>query len=113
MNEHIAEALDAATLAGATYADARVVETRHERLSVRTGHVDGIESGESLGIGIRTIVDGAWGFAATSDLSADGIIEAARQAVALSRAAAITARTPVALAPVAAYTDTWTGSCQI
>ncbi|MDY0341424.1 MAG: TldD/PmbA family protein [Coriobacteriia bacterium] len=113
MNALIADALDAATLAGATYADARIVETRHERLSVRTGHVEGIESGESLGIGIRTIASGAWGFAATSDLSADGIRAAARQAVALSRAAAITARTPVTLAPLESFTDTWTGPCEI
>ena len=113
MKELIAAALDAATLSGATYADARIVETRHERLSVRTGHVEGIESGESLGIGIRTIADGAWGFAATSDLSAAGIIAAARQAVALSRAAAITLRTPVALAPVEAVTGSWTGPCEL
>lgn len=113
MKELIAAALDAATLSGATYADARIVETRHERLSVRTGHVEGIESGESLGIGIRTIAEGAWGFAATSDLSAAGIIAAARQAVALSRAAAVTLRTPVALAPVEAVTGSWTGPCEL
>lgn len=113
MNEHIAEALDAATLAGATYADARAVETRHEHLSVRTGRVEGIESGESLGIGIRVIAGGAWGFAATSDLSAQGVIAAARQAVTLARAAAITARAPVRLAPVEAVIGTWTGSCEI
>ncbi len=111
MKEHIAAALDAATLAGATYADARVVETRHERLSVRTGHVEGVESGESLGIGIRTIANGAWGFAATSDLTPDGIAHAARQAVALARASAITASAPVSLAPVARFTDTWSGAC--
>ncbi len=113
MKELITQALNAATLAGATYADARLVETRHQQLSVRTGHVEGIGSGESLGIGIRTIAEGAWGFAATSDLSAKGIIAAARQAVALSRAAAITARTPVVLAPLEAVTDTWTGPCDI
>ena len=111
MKEHIAAALDAATLAGATYADARVVETRHERLSVRTGHVEGVESGESLGIGIRTIANGAWGFAATSDLTPDGIAHAARQAVALARAAAITASAPVSLAPVASFIDTWSAAC--
>ncbi|HAL30270.1 MAG TPA: peptidase C69 [Coriobacteriia bacterium] len=111
MKDLIATALEAANAAGATYADARVVETRHERLSVRTGRVDGVESGESLGIGIRAIADGAWGFAATSDLSTNGVTAAAREAVALAQAAATTARRPVALAPVDAYTDTWTGPC--
>ncbi len=112
MKDLIATALDATNVAGATYADARVVETRHERLSVRTGRVDGVESGESLGIGIRAIADGAWGFAATSDLSTDGITAAAREAVALARAAATTTRRPVALAPVDANIDTWAGPCE-
>jgi len=113
MKDHIATALDAATAAGATYADARVVETRHERLSVRTGRVDGVESGESLGIGIRAIAHGAWGFAATSDLTVQGINAAAVEAVALARAAATTLRRPVSLAPVGTFTDTWTGPYEI
>ncbi|MGB4440779.1 MAG: TldD/PmbA family protein [Coriobacteriia bacterium] len=113
MKHLIATALEATRAAGATYADARVVETRHERISVRTGHVEGIEHGESLGIGIRVITDGAWGFAATSELTPDGISAAAREAVALARAAAPTLQAPVTLAPVGAYTDTWTGPCEI
>ena len=113
MTDTIARALDAAAAAGASYADARVVQTRRERFSVRTGRVDGIESGESLGVGIRVIADGAWGFAATADLTPDGIRAAAREAVALARAAATTAREPILLAPVGAYRDTWTGPCEI
>ncbi len=113
MRAHVATALDAARTAGATYADARVVDTRREDISVRTGRVEGIEHGESVGIGIRVIADGSWGFAATSDLTADGIAAAAREAVALARAAATTSLTPVRLAPVGAFTDTWTGPCGI
>jgi TldD protein len=113
MNEHVSIALDAARSAGASYADARVVETQHERLSVRTGRVEGIESGESLGIGIRAIADAAWGFASTSDLVPDGIRSAAREAVALARAAATTSRSPLRLADVGTFTDTWAGPCEI
>ena len=113
MNDVIATALDAAQLAGASYADARVVDTRQESISVRTGRVEGIETSESLGIGIRVIAEGAWGFAATADLSPDGIRTAAREAVALARAAATTITRPVALAPVGAFTDTWSGPCGI
>jgi len=113
MKNIIAEALDAAAIAGATYADARVVETREQELSVRTGRVDAIGSSESLGLGIRVIADGAWGFAATADMSGDGIGTAAREAVALARAAATSLREPVRLAPVDAYRDTWNGPCEI
>lgn len=113
MRDLVALALDAARSAGAAYADARVVETRHESLSVRTGRVEGIEDGESMGIGIRVIADGAWGFAASSALDANGIIATAREAVALARAAATTTREPVRLAPVGTFTDLWTGPCII
>jgi TldD protein len=113
MRDTVAAALDAAQLAGASYADARVVETRSEEISVRTGHVDGIGSSESLGIGIRVIADGAWGFAATADLTPDSLRATAREAVALARAAATTRREPVRLADVGAYRDTWTGPCEI
>ena len=113
MRDLVALALNAARLAGASYADARVVETRRQTLSVRTGHVEGIENAESLGIGIRVIAGGAWGFAATSMLTPDGIRIAVREAVALARAAAPTLHAPVALAPVDAYVDTWTGPCAI
>lgn len=113
MREYVADALDAARLAGATYADARVVETRREAVSVRTGRVEGVESGESLGIGVRVIAEGAWGFAATSDLRPDGIRTAAREAVALARAAALTRGEPVQLSGVGTYTDVWTGPCEI
>jgi TldD protein len=113
MKDIVALALDAASAAGASYADARVVQTRHEDISVRTGRVEAIGSTESLGVGIRVIADGAWGFAATADLTADGVRSAATQAVALAHAAATTRREPVALAPVGAYRDTWTGPCEI
>lgn len=113
MREFVATALEAARLAGATYADARVVETRREGIAVRTGRVEGVESGESLGIGVRVIADGAWGFAATSELSPDGIRMAAREAVALARAASRTVQQPVQLSAVGTYTDTWTGPCEV
>ena len=113
MRDLVALALDAARLAGASYADARAVETRRETLSVRTGRVEGIENAESLGVGIRVIADGAWGFAATSTLTADGIRAAAREAVALARAAATTLRRPVRLTEVGTFNDTWTGPCVI
>jgi TldD protein len=106
-------ALDAAELAGASYADARAVLTRSERVSVRTGRVEGVESRESLGIGVRVIADGAWGFAATADLGADGVRAAAREAVALARAAATTLRAPVRLAPMTPHVATWAGPCEI
>ncbi|GAB4289103.1 MAG: TldD/PmbA family protein [Coriobacteriia bacterium] len=109
----VSNAVDAAVAAGAEYADARVVSSRREELSVRTGRVEAVESGESLGIGVRAIVDGAWGFAASSDLDAASVAETARRAVRIARASALTRRDPVRLAPVDAYRDAWSGPCEI
>jgi len=113
MKHLVSVALDAAALAGASYADARVTLTSEERISVRTGRVEAVERSESLGIGVRVIASGAWGFASTSALTEDAIATCARQAVAIARASATTAAAPVKLSPVGAFQDTWRGPCEI
>lgn len=113
MKDIVQLALDAAHSAGAAYADARVVQSREERISVRTGRVEAVGSGESVGVGIRVIAEGAWGFAATSDLTPGGVSAAALRAVALAQASATTASAPVCLASVAPAIDRWSGPCAI
>ena len=61
-------ALDTAARS-AQYADVRLVETSQERFVVRNGVVDTLSMDESLGIGVRVLVDGAWGFASSNLLS--------------------------------------------
>ena len=88
MDSLIARALDTAAARGASYADARMVETAQERYSVRTGVVDVISSDESLGIGVRVVVDGAWGFASTNTMTAASVDQAAALAVEIAKASA-------------------------
>jgi TldD protein len=90
-------ALDAANAAGAQYADARVVHREDESVSVKTGRVEAAASGESEGIGIRVLVDGAWGFASTNRLDGDQIERTARDAVRIAKASATALRRPVEL----------------
>ncbi|MHB1341478.1 MAG: TldD/PmbA family protein [Coriobacteriia bacterium] len=113
MHDYVNAALDAARLAGVGYADARVVHERKEQLSVRSGRVDALESSESLGIGVRVIVDGAWGFSATRELDLDSIAACARQAVAIAKASSLTTHAPVRLSDVGVFRDTWSGTCAI
>jgi TldD protein len=91
-------AVEAAREAGADYADARYVRTREERTATRNGKVEALASTESRGIGVRVLADGAWGFAATSDLARSAVIEAARLAVRIGKASATTKREDVRLA---------------
>ncbi|MDA3937255.1 MAG: TldD/PmbA family protein, partial [Actinomycetota bacterium] len=113
MREIIAAALNAAQIAGATYADARIVDTRREEISVANGRVEGVESNASFGIGVRVIADGSWGFSASSEVTTDSATKVAQQAVAIARASATVPGDPVRLAPVDAYEDRWSGACAI
>ncbi len=99
-------AVDAAKEAGAAYADARYVSTREESTSTRNGKVEALASSESRGIGVRVLADGAWGFAATSDLSTASVRRAAELAVRVGRASATTKKEDVPLADVDPVVDT-------
>jgi len=101
------EALNAAKAAGATYADVRIGRYRRQSINTREHQVTGVSDGESYGIGIRTLVGGAWGFAATATMTPAGVQQAAQQAARLSRAAKTVQRKPVELAPAAAVKGTW------
>ncbi len=90
-------ALDTATSLGAGYADVRVVRRLEESIGIKTGRVEGVASGESEGFGVRVLVDGAWGFAASHILSTAEADKVAGQAVRIARASATALREPAML----------------
>src|SRR5919107_4589062 len=93
-------ALAAAVKAGAGYADARWVREETEGLTVTDDRVDDLEAEDSSGLGIRVLVDGCWGFAASAVLDPARVRELARRAVAVARASAAAAGgAPVRLVP--------------
>ncbi len=98
-------ALDAARSAGASYADVRVVGLRRQTVRTREERVSGVEESESLGIGVRVLVDGAWGFSASHRLARSEAMVVARAAVAQARVNARLGGSGVELAPVEAYPD--------
>jgi TldD protein len=113
MRDVVFAAIDAALLAGAHYADARVVDSREEQLSVADGRVEAIESGESFGIGVRVIANGSWGFASSAEVSIASAERLGRMAVEVARSSARVAGTPISLAEVDAHETQWSGPCQI
>jgi TldD protein len=92
-------ALDAARSKGAQYADARIGRYRNQYIITREDKVLNTVDTESYGIGIRVIVDGSWGFAATDKMDKDGIAQAAQLAVSIARENARLLKEPVRLAP--------------
>jgi TldD protein len=101
-------ALNTANLRGASYADARVVDDRNRALSTKNGKVGSASVSESLGIGIRVIVDGAWGFSASDDLSREAVKATAERAVEIAQASARVKINTVRLAPEKAAVAEWT-----
>ncbi|RKY68617.1 MAG: TldD/PmbA family protein [Candidatus Latescibacterota bacterium] len=81
-------ALNLAKLKGASYADIRIVRGKQESLEVKNGSPEQIKYSESLGFGVRVIVDGAWGFASSSRLEKDEIERVTQLAVRIARASA-------------------------
>src|SRR5687767_9313161 len=99
MRDTLQAALDAATASGATYADVRGVDLTTEAIAVRGPTAESVERSHSIGVGVRVLVDGAWGFAATAFLENDPVTEVARRAVEIARASATASRRPVELVP--------------
>jgi TldD protein len=100
-------AIETARRRGASYCDARVMDIRHRDISVKNGEVGTLAESESIGIGIRVIANGAWGFASTDRLTREGVQACAREAVSIAKASALAKHDNVALAPEDAYIDTW------
>ena len=98
-------ALEKARSAGASYADVRVARNRSQSVTTREQQITGLADNETMGIGIRVIAGGSWGFVATNLLTADDVAGAARRAVAQARANAVAQLRPVELAPAEVHRD--------
>jgi TldD protein len=96
-------ALNAAKSAGATYADVRIGRYLNQFVTTRENRVQNIANTESFGVGIRVIANGSWGFAATNDVTPDGMARTAAKAVAVAKANAKIISEPVQLAPQKGY----------
>ena len=92
-------ALNAAKSRGASYTDVRIGRYLQQFLFTREKQVQNISNAESYGVGIRVIANGTWGFAATSEVTPDGIAKCAETAVAIAKANAKIQTQPVVLAP--------------
>ncbi len=95
-------ALDAAKTAGASYADIRVARNRSQNVGTREQQITGLQDSETFGFGIRVVADGAWGFAASRELTNAEVERVAKLAVSQAKANRRGVRRPVTLAPTPA-----------
>ena len=113
MKEIAAWALETAKLRGASLAEARIVDERNRSLATKNGKIGSASDAESLGIGIRVIADGGFGFAATDDLSREGVQSCAARAVEIAKASATVKSQELHMVPEPAAKADWASPCKI
>jgi TldD protein len=107
MQDLAAIAIETARVRGASYSDVRVMDIRTRDLSTKNGQVGLLSESESLGLGIRVIANGSWGFASTDRLTREGVQACAAEAVRIAKASSLAKTHNVKLAPEAPHVDTW------
>src|SRR5689334_13332767 len=107
MKDLALRALDAVSKSGVSYADVRAIETRDREITTKNGKAAHVGSGESVGIGIRVLAFGCWGFASTDELSNEGIEACAARAYDIARSGTAAKKQDIVLAPEGKYEATW------
>ncbi len=107
MKDFADAALKTAKDGGASYADIRINRYRTEGIFAREDHLQNANTNERSGFGVRVLVDGVWGFAASCRLSKDDVARVTAQAVATAKANKLLSTERVELVPVPKVVDTW------
>ncbi len=113
MKEIASWALETAKLRGASLAEARIVDQRDRSLATKNGKIASASDAESMGVGIRVIAEGAFGFAATDDLSRTGVESCAARAVEIAKSSATVQSQSLRMVPEPAAKADWTSPCKI
>jgi TldD protein len=111
MQDVATQAVEAALAAGATYADARVMEIRTESMSARNGVIEALDREERAGVGVRALIGSSWGFFSVPDVGSAAARRAGEQAAAVARASTLVAGADLGLVPEAATTGHWASEC--
>ena len=106
-------ALSRARELGAQHADVRVERIVSQSISLRDGSVTGVSDSTSVGLAVRVVVDGVWGFASHVELTPLRAAETAAQAVAVARTLAPVARERVERADEPVHVGEWVSAYEV
>jgi TldD protein len=106
-------ALDRARRGGASHAELRVEREEGWHGRVRDRAVQGAAGQEAVGLSVRVLLDGTWGFAASTDLTAESAARAAADALEVATASRPLNRERVELAPEPVHEDIWISAYEI
>jgi len=105
-------ALATAKKLGATYADIRINRYRLEAVNTRERQVLNVSSGQNFGFGVRVLVKGTWGFAASPIVTADEVQRVTAEAVEIAKANSAFQRKRIELVPTPKVVTSWKSSFQ-
>ncbi|MGZ4583019.1 MAG: TldD/PmbA family protein, partial [Mycobacterium sp.] len=107
-------ALSAAVAAGASHADLRIHRLSAETIQLRDGELETAVVSREVGLAVRVIVNGTWGFASHAELAPAVAAETARRAVHVATTLATLNNERVELAREPVYADAiWVSSYRI
>ncbi|MCW2700852.1 MAG: putative Zn-dependent protease-like protein [Blastococcus sp.] len=106
-------ALTRAVDLGCEHADIRVERIRTQSISLRDSRPEAFADVEDLGLAVRVVHEGTWGFAAGVVLTAAEAVRLAEAAVAVARVSAAMNTDRVELAPEPAYQGDWVSDYEI
>jgi len=107
-------AISTGTSSGASHVDVRIERTRTGLLSLRDAKPETQSDETNFGIGVRVIVNGAWGFASSPDVSVDSAKKLALTAVAMAKTSKPLSTEEVALVPEPVYAkQQWVSAYEI
>ena len=99
---------------GAQHADFRAEQIRSQRIGLSDGNLETLFDADDVGLAVRVVVDGTWGFAAAVDLTPDAAAQAAADAVEVARVSAAMNTERIELAPEPAHGDvTWVSAYDV
>jgi TldD protein len=107
-------ALQRARDLGASFAEFRLERIRSESIALRDSVLESASDGEDLGLAVRVVHDGTWGFAAGVALTGDAAVQVAEAAVHMAQVSRPINAEPIELADEPVYDDvTWVSSYEI
>ncbi len=101
------KAVNLMKLRKAGYGDVRVVRLREQHIEAKNSAVESVSYEESEGFGVRVLLDGAWGFAASRILTAEEVEKVVARAIEIAKASGTVLDRKIVLAPVKPEVARW------
>jgi TldD protein len=106
-------ALTRAVDLGCEHADLRVERIRTQVINLRDARPESFSDMEDLGLSVRVVLEGTWGFAAGVVLTAAEAVRLAEEAVAVAKVSAAVNSDRVELAPEPTHDGSWVSDYEI